>query len=71
MAANAKVKHAEFGATFFRNDLSLKHLPVKHSQVVWEMSLDTVPPPSLNVLKPKFWLLGKVELESGKWYLLK
>ncbi len=72
LAGNSnKVKHAELGALFFMNGLNIDKLPQRHAKVTWEMSLDTVPPPSLNALKPKFWLLKRVMLEAGKWYLLK
>ena len=67
---NSKVRHSELGAAFFMNGLSFQTTPKKHGHVLWEMSLDTVPPPTMNVLKPKFWLLGKIELAANKWYRL-
>ena len=45
-------------------------LPTEHAGLVWEVELDTVPPPSFNVLKPKLWLLKQVVLEKGMFYAL-
>ena len=39
--------------------------------MVWEVELDTVPPPSFNVSKPKLWLLKQVVLEKGMFYALR
>ena len=65
-----KCRHTELGAHFFGKS-EAPVLPSIHAGLVWELELDKIPPPSLNVLKPKFWLLKKVSLEKGIHYKLR
>ena len=65
-----KCRHTELGAHFFGKS-EVPVLPSIHAGLVWELELDKIPPPSLNVLKPKFWLLKKVSLGKGIHYKLR
>ena len=44
---------------------------LKHTEAIWEVEVDPLTPPSFNALKPKLWLLKKLELEQGKFYVTK
>lgn len=66
-----KLRHSEIGAVLCPRTDTFGTLPSETAGVVWEMSLDTIPPPSYNVVKPKVWLLGQLELEKGKFYVLR
>ena len=64
------LRHTEIGGVLFPRTEGMVALPTEHAGVVWEVELDTVPPPSFNVLKPKLWLLKQVVLEKGVFYAL-
>ena len=58
------LRHTEIGRVLFPRTKAKVALPTDHTGVVWEVELDTVTPPSFNVLKPKLWLLKQVVLEG-------
>ena len=64
------LRHMDIGGVLFPRTEDMAALPTEHAGVVWEVELDTVPPPSFNVLKPKLWLLKQVVLEKGMFYAL-
>ena len=45
--------------------------PTEYAKITWEVQLDTTPPPSYNLLKPKLWLTHSLTMQPGKWYPLK
>ena len=61
------VKSKTFGQYLCHNELSDFKFPERVS-VLWECQFDSTPPPSINVKKPKAWLLGKARLEPGHVY---
>lgn len=45
-------------------------LPLDAATVVWEVEMCMEPPAKLRPVKPKLWLAGSVQMESGVYYLL-
>ena len=68
-AADTAVKSNAFGQHLFQNEHSDFKLPACVS-VLWECAFEATPPPSINVKKPKAWLLGKTNLQPGTFYYL-
>ena len=67
--ADTAVKNNTFGQHLFQNEYSGFKLPACVS-VLWECAFEATPPPSINVRKPKAWLLGKTNLQPGSFYYL-
>ena len=62
-----QVRHVELGALMCP---VITPPPHQAASIVWEISLCTIPPSSLNMVKPKLWLLGKLNMEQGVYYML-
>ena len=57
----------EFGAVL----LGLGHdTPTGAVRLVWELTLDRVPPPTLTFTKPKAWLVQRMKVKKGNYYML-
>ncbi len=67
---NKTVRLTELGAVFFNGAPKKAKLPTAMASLAWEIQLDKVPPPSFNLLKPKFYLMGKLTMRKGMWYLI-
>ena len=61
------MRHTEIGALLVELGAAL---PSTSAGLVWEVQLDRLPPPSINVLKPKIWLLKQMNLVKGFHYKL-
>ena len=60
-------KAGEFGAVL----LGLGHgTPTGAVRLVWELTLDRVPPPTLTFAKPKAWLAQCMKNKKGNYYML-
>jgi hypothetical protein len=66
----AALKHLEAGALFTMLS-QLGALPARYAKLVWEVQLDSTPPPTAQVLKPKLWVLRTLALQPGLAYRLK
>ncbi len=62
------LKSQELGASF--KGAEGASLCMEHAKLVWELEFDKIPPASLNLLKPKFWLLDPTNMRRGIHYKL-
>jgi len=67
--ADTAVKSNAFGQHLLQNEYSGFKVPAC-APVLWECAFEAPPPPSINVKKPKAWLLGKTNLQPGSFYYL-
>ena len=65
--AATHVKHAIVGAALVGH---FDNLPVKNASVIFEVEMALAPLAMLKPLKAKLWLMRRVQLEPGKFYLL-
>jgi hypothetical protein len=68
VAAETNIKRASMGAVFLNK---MDQLPTVASQIVWEVALALEPPAKVRPVKPKMYLMGKLDLMPGIYYLLK
>ena len=65
--SGSTAKHACLGAMLLGNFGSL---PTTSAAVLWDVNLSLEPPASVKPLKPKLWLMGRLQLLAGVYYLL-
>ena len=67
LLARESLKHTIFGAALKGH---FDCLPLKWGRVLWEIEKELTPPPTLRIVKPKFWIVANLVLKPGMYYLL-
>ncbi len=66
-ASATVVKRGQLGAVF---NHKRDKLPKVNCAIIWEVSMDLNPPASVKPLKPKFWLVGQLQMKADHAYML-
>ena len=65
--AETTSKRASLGAMLLGHFGSL---PTTSAAVLWDVELSLEPPARVKPLKPKLWLMGRLQMQAGVYYLL-